>query len=160
MSTKITSEKTPFRAFLNTLMLITLLGISKGALALDPVYTGLFSDKAIKGYDTVAYFTQGAAVEGDEEFSTEYLGATWLFSSQENLDLFVEDPEKYAPQYGGYCAYAVSLNKTASIKPELFTIEDGKLYLNYNKKINDKWLENREQYILDADKNWPGLLEE
>ena len=153
-------KKISFHKILSSLMLAVFLSTSLSALAIDPVYTGLFSDKAIKGYDTVAYFTQGAAVEGDEEFSTEYLGATWLFTSQENLDLFVEDPEKYAPQYGGYCAYAVSLNKTASIKPELFTIEDGKLYLNYNKKINDKWLENREQYILDADKNWPGLLEE
>jgi len=156
----IKSEKLSFHVILKSLLLLVLLSVSNSALALDPVYTGLFSDKAIKGYDTVAYFTQGAAVEGDDEFSTEYLGATWLFSSQENLDLFVEDPEKYAPQYGGYCAYAVSQNKTASIKPELFTIEDGKLYLNYNRKINDQWLENKEQYITDADKNWPGLLEE
>jgi len=156
----IMSKKISFNTFLNTIMLSVLLGVSSNALALDPVYTGLFSDKAIKGYDTVAYFTQNQAVEGNEEFSTEYMGATWLFASQENLDLFVGDPEKYAPQYGGYCAYAVSKNKTASIKPELFTIEDGKLYLNYNKKINDEWLSNREQYILDADKHWPGLLEE
>lgn len=156
----IKSEKLSFHVILKSLLLLLLLSVSNNALALDPVYTGLFSNKAIKGYDTVAYFTQGAAVEGDDEFSTEYLGATWLFSSQENLDLFVEDPEKYAPQYGGYCAYAVSQNKTASIKPELFTIEDGKLYLNYNRKINDQWLENKKQYITDADKNWPGLLEE
>jgi len=152
--------KKTFRSALNSLLLLLLLGVSQSALALDPVYTGLFSSKAIKGYDTVAYFTQGEAVKGDDDYSTEYLGATWLFSSQENLDLFVENPEKYAPQYGGYCAYAVSQNQTASIKPDLFTIEDGKLYLNYNSSINDKWQANREQYIKDADKHWPGLLAE
>ncbi len=148
------------QATLSVLMLILLMIMSNNALALDPVYTGFFSNNAIKGYDTVAYFTQQEAVKGDSQFSTDYQGATWLFSSQENLDLFIENPEKYAPQYGGYCAYAVAQNQTASIKPELFTIEDGKLYLNYNSSINEKWQANREEYIRDADKNWPGLLAE
>jgi len=116
-------------------------------LALDPTYTSLFSSKAIKGYDTVAYFTEGKAVEGKSEFAT-------------NLDLFLANPEKYAPQYGGYCAYAVSQGQTAPIKPELFTIHEGKLYLNYNEKINDRWLDNKEAFIVDADKNWPKLLSE
>ncbi len=128
------------------------------ALALDPVYTSTFSNNAIKGYDTVAYFTQGKPVEGDKRYSTEYKQAKWLFSSQENLDLFVSDPEKYTPQYGGYCAYAVSQNTTASIKPELFTIYDGKLYLNYNNSINEKWSANKENFIKEADANWSGLL--
>ncbi len=129
------------------------------AAAVDPVFTSLFSDKAIRGYDTVAYFTQDSAVEGKDEFATEYMGATWLFASQEHLDLFLASPEKYAPQYGGYCAYAVSQNTTASIKPELFTIVDGKLYLNYNESINDKWRANKANFIVDADKNWPGLVD-
>ena len=133
---------------------------SSQVLALDPTYTSLFSSKAIKGYDTVAYFTEGKAVEGKSEFTTEYKEATWLFSSQENLDLFLANPEKYAPQYGGYCAYAVSQGQTAPIKPELFTIHEGKLYLNYNEKINDRWLDNKEAFIVDADKNWPKLLSE
>lgn len=141
------------------LVALSLLMVSGLASAVDPIYTPLFSDKAIRGYDTVAYFTQGEAVEGDDEFSTEYMGARWLFASQAHLDLFVAEPEKYAPQYGGYCAYAVSQNKTASIQPDLFTIVEGKLYLNYNKSINDKWLNNMAEFIVDADKNWPGLLD-
>jgi len=153
-----TSLLKSLRSLVNFLLLVSLFSASNVALALDPVYTGFFSNNAIKGYDTVAYFTENQAVEGDQQFSTEYQGATWLFSSQENLDLFVANPEKYAPQYGGYCAYAVSKNQTASIKPELFTIEDGKLYLNYNASINEKWRANREEFINDADKNWPGLI--
>ena len=138
---------------------VVLLLASAPVLAVDPVFTPLFSDKAIRGYDTVAYFTENKAVEGVDEYSTEYMGATWLFSSAENLALFTADPEKYAPQYGGYCAYAVSKNSTASIKPELFTIHDGKLYLNYNESINDKWRANKEDFIKKADKNWPGLVD-
>jgi len=141
------------------IFVVTLTSIwSIGASAVDPVFTGLFSDKAIRGYDTVAYFTEGKAVEGNDAFVTEYKQAKWLFSSQKNLDLFVADPEKYAPQYGGYCAYAVANNTTASIKPELFTIHQGKLYLNYNESVNDKWVAQKESYIQDADKNWPALL--
>lgn len=132
--------------------------VSVSVHALEPTYTALFSSNAIKGYDTVAYFTQGKPVQGSEKYSTEYNTATWLFASQENLELFVSNPEKYAPQYGGYCAYAVSQNSTASIKPELFTIVDGKLYLNYNQSVNDKWLANKENFIVQADQNWPGLL--
>ena len=143
---------------IKSLMVVFLIACSPAVNAVDPVYTSTFSNNAIKGYDTVAYFTEGKAVKGNKDFSTEYQQAKWLFSSQENLDLFVANPEKYAPQYGGYCAYAVSQNTTASIKPELFTIHDGKLYLNYNKKINDDWLANKEQYINEADKNWPNVL--
>lgn len=141
-----------------SLPVIALIFASAKVWAIDPTFTGFFSDEAIRGYDTVAYFTQGKPVKGKDEFSTEYNEATWLFASQEHLDLFLADPEKYAPQYGGYCAYAVSQNTTASIKPELFTIHNGKLYLNYNESINNKWLADKDNYIVDADKHWPGLL--
>ncbi|MFT5656503.1 MAG: YHS domain-containing protein [Arenicella sp.] len=134
--------------------------LSLSLQAVEPTYTALFSSKAIKGYDTVAYFTQGKPVQGSEEYSTEYNKATWLFSSQENLELFTANLEKYAPQYGGYCAYAVSKNSTASIKPKLFTIVEGKLYLNYNQSINEKWLANKQDFIVQADKNWPALIAE
>lgn len=140
--------------------LITSLLFATTAWAIEPTYTSLFSDQAIKGYDTVAYFTQDQPVKGKEQFSTEYNGATWLFSSADNLASFKDNPEKYAPQYGGYCAYAVSQNSTASIKPELFTIQDGKLYLNYNKSVNEKWRANKADFIRKADENWPGLLAE
>lgn len=141
------------------LLAITVLW-SVNAVAIDPIYTSTFSNNAIRGYDTVAYFTQGKAVEGNKEFSTQYKEATWLFSSQQHLDLFLADPAKYEPQYGGYCAYAVSQNTTASIKPELFTIHNDKLYLNYNKSVNEKWLADKEKFIVQADSNWPSLLAE
>ena len=128
------------------------------AVALDPTYTELFSSTAIRGYDTVAYFNEGKPVKGSEDYSAEYDQATWLFSSKENLALFKAVPEKYAPQYGGYCAYAVSQNKTASIKPDLFTIVEGKLYLNYSESINAKWRADQARFIVAADKNWPALL--
>jgi len=144
--------------FIQTIILVSSLLVSTAALALDPIYTSFFSNKAIKGYDTVAYFTENKPVKGLKEFNTEYLGAQWYFSSQENLDLFLAEPEKFAPQYGGYCAYAVAKNTTASIKPELFTIENGKLYLNYNNDINETWQNNRQEFIEQADANWPALL--
>ena len=137
----------------------SLLLISLSVYAVDPTYTAVFSNKAIRGYDTVAYFTENKPVEGSEEFSFEYKGAQWLFSSVENLELFKADPQKYAPQYGGYCAYAVAKGSTASIKPELFTIHNDKLYLNYNSSINDKWQANMQNFIQAADKNWPEILE-
>ena len=87
---------------------LVLLGISVGAAAADePIYTGLFNNRAVSGYDTVAYFTAGKPVKGNKKFRTEYMDTEWRFSSQENLDLFLADPAKYAPQYGGYCAWAM-----------------------------------------------------
>ena len=146
------------KKFIHTILIVGSLLVSSVALALDPIYTSFFSNVAIKGYDTVAYFTENKAVKGSKDFVTEHKGATWHFSSQENLDLFLSEPEKYEPQYGGYCAYAVAQNTTASIKPELFTIVDDKLYLNYNAKINDQWQSNKEEFIQQADSNWPALL--
>ena len=139
-------------------VVVTLL-MAKTALAVSPVSTGFFSNKAIKGYDTVAYFTENKPVKGSSDYTTEYLGAQWLFSSQENLDLFLAEPERYAPQYGGYCAWAVSQNSTASIRPDLFTIVDDKLYLNYSDKINDRWLKNQTELIEQADLYWPQLVD-
>jgi len=136
----------------------TLLMVSV-ALAVEPISTSFFSSKAIKGYDTVAYFTENKAVKGSNDFQTEYLEADWYFSSQENLDLFLAEPEKYAPQYGGYCAWAVSQNSTAPIQPHLFTIVEGKLYLNFSEKINDRWNENQAELIKQADVYWPELVD-
>lgn len=129
------------------------------AAAVDPIFTPVFSDLAIRGYDTVAYFTQNKAVKGDKAIAHDYKGAKWLFSSKENKALFIAEPSKYAPQYGGYCAYAVSQGSTASIEPEQFTVLNGKLYLNYSKKVNDLWTKDRDNFIVDADKNWPSLID-
>lgn len=124
----------------------------------DPVYTGIFSDTAVDGHDPVAYFTEGKPVKGSKDFSTEYQGAEFRFASQANLDAFLADPEKYAPQYGGYCAWAAAQNKTAPGKAEYWAIVDDKLYLNFSKKVQDDWNEDRSGFITKADENWPDLL--
>lgn len=139
-------------AFLMALAVFTTLVMAK-----DPIYQS--KGFAIKGYDTVAYFTAGKPVKGDKRFSHSYKGATWLFSTQENLDAFKANPEKYAPQYGGYCAYAVSKGSTAKIEPDSWKVVDGKLYLNYNKSIQKKWEKDIAGYIKKADANWPNVLD-
>ena len=141
-----------------TVMALTLLLVSILAHAASEINTGFLGNTAIKGYDAVAYFKEDQAVRGNRDFEHEWKGATWRFSSQENRDAFAAEPEVYAPQYGGYCAYAVSQNYTASIDPEQFTIVDDKLYLNYSKSVKETWLANRDQYIIDANNNWPGVL--
>ena len=123
----------------------------------SPVYTGTFSNTAIQGYDPVAYFTEGKPVEGDKAFSTDYNGAEFRFASQENLDTFLSDPEKYAPQYGGYCAWAAAQDKKAPGKADHWAIVDGKLYLNYSEKIQKDWNEDRPGFITRADSNWVSL---
>lgn len=132
---------------------------SLSAFADPPVHTGLFSSRAVSGYDTVAYFTEGRPVKGDRRFSTEYLGATWLFSSAENLAAFEADPARYAPRYGGYCAWAVSQGYTASGDPEHWAIVDDRLYLNYDGKVQATWNTDRAGFIELADENWPGLVD-
>lgn len=126
--------------------------------AKDRIYTSFISNKAVGGYDSVSYFTESKPVKGSEEFSLDYMGATWLFSSQENLALFEAEPEKYAPQYGGYCAYAVAQGTTAKGDPTLWEIVDDKLYLNVNKKIKNRWSAKKDFYIPKSDANWPKVL--
>lgn len=142
-----------------TLLLAIISAIfSSQLLAIDPVYTNGSSNIAIKGYDTVAFFTENKPVKGHKQFSTQYQEATWYFSSQENLQRFINEPERYAPQYGGYCAYAISRNTTASINPRYFNIHNGKLYLNYNKGVQKRWLKQLDQSIKKANTHWPTLL--
>ena len=112
---------------------------------------------AIKGYDPVAYFLQSSAVKGSPNFTHEWMGAKWQFSSAANRDEFAKNPEKYVPQYGGYCAYGVSRGHTVPVDPEAWKIVDGKLYLNYSKGVQKTWLGNTAGYIDQANKNWPGL---
>lgn len=119
------------------------------------VYTGLFSDVAVQGYDTVAYFKVGEPVKGSSEFSTTYHGAEFQFSSQENLDLFLSDPEAYAPQYGGYCAWAMADGRTAKGDANIWKIVDGKLYLNFNQSIQNKWEKDIPGFIEQADVQYP-----
>ena len=157
----------PFRHALAISATALALATAGPALAAEPVNTleksGLFgkfkpSDTAIRGYDTVAYFTEGEPVEGSDEFATEWQGATWRFASQEHLDLFEADPEKYAPQYGGYCAYGVAGGYLVKIEPELWTIVDDELYLNYDDDVQEKWVKDIPGFIATADGNIDDLL--
>ena len=116
------------------------------------------TDTAINGYDSVAYFTVGKPVKGQDGLATVWMGAKWKFSSQANLDLFKSNPEKYAPQYGGYCAYGVTQGNLVKVEPEQFTVRDGKLYLNYDADVQAKWLKDPAGYIKDADAKFQGLL--
>lgn len=123
----------------------------------DPINSTTFGSLAVDGYDPVAYFTEGKPVEGKKEHSFEWKGATWRFASAANRDLFAAAPEKYAPQYGGYCAWAVSQGYTADADPDAWKIVDGKLYLNYDKKVQAQWEKDVPGLIKKADENWPKL---
>ena len=112
---------------------------------------------ALKGYDVVAYFQHSRPVKGSSQFIFQWMDATWQFSSAQNRDLFAADPQRYAPQYGGYCAYAVSHGRTASVNPEAWRIIDGKLYLNHDKLVHKLWERDAPGHIQKADKNWPDL---
>ena len=127
--------------------------------AKDAVYTSLLSSQAVSGHDPVAYFRVGEPVKGSSEFSMKWNGATWQFANAQNLSDFKKAPEKYAPQFGGYCAWAVSQGYTASSDPEAWHIEDGKLYLNYSKSVQKTWAEDIPGHIKKANTNWPKVLE-
>ncbi|MDJ0922137.1 MAG: YHS domain-containing (seleno)protein [Henriciella sp.] len=124
----------------------------------DPIYTGRFNNVAVQGHDAVAYFTVGEPVKGSKDFTSDYQGAQFRFSSAENKAAFDADPAKYAPQYGGYCAWAVSQGYTAKGDADHWAVVDGKLYLNYNRSIQNKWNEDRSGFITSADQNWPTVL--
>lgn len=134
------------------------LAAPRSAIALEPINTGFFSDAAVDGYDVVAYFQDGQPVKGSKKFTAQWHDAEWRFASAQHRDAFVDDPEAFAPQYGGYCAWAVAQGSTADIDPEAWKIIDGKLYLNYSKKIQTQWLEDVPGNIDKADANWPKLI--
>ena len=124
---------------------------------------------AIEGRDTVAYFDLDAAdldadglpnpksVEVDPQYSVDYQGATWIFSSQENLDKFNAEPAKYAPAYNGYCAYAAAKGSLAKTNPDAWRIIDGKLYLNFSSSVQRRWVKDIPGHISQANDNWAGL---
>jgi len=111
-------------------------------------------DMAIKGYDTVAYFKDGKALKGNESFTFQWHDMTWYFSTKENRDLFAASPEKYAPQYDGWCAWALTESRLAVVDPEVWKIVDGKLYLNCSLSAYEKWSGDIPGNIKKADANW------
>ena len=128
------------------LLLIGFGGIAAGASPTGPV--------AIKGYDSVAYFKDGKALKGSESFSFPWHTMTWYFRTGENRDLFAASPEKYAPQYDGYCAWAMTESRKAITDPEVWRIVDGKLYLNCSMSAYQKWIKDLPGNIKKADENW------
>ena len=121
-------------------------------------YNTLYAGQGAKGYDVVAYFTDNKAVPGNDKFVAEYGGVTWKFASAEHRDMFKGNPAKYAPQYGGFCAWGVANNKLFDVDPvNGWTIIDGKLYLNFNADILDTFSKDASGFTGKANRNWPGL---
>jgi len=118
----------------------------------SPVF--ITGNVAIKEYDAVAYFKQRKPVKGNKNFSYSWNGANWYFSSKQNLDSFKTSPQKFAPQFGGYCAYGMAEGHKAPTDPYAWTIVNSKLYLNYNKEVQSLWKQKQNEYIQTAEKNW------
>lgn len=131
--------------------------LTRPAMAAEPEY---FSDggAAILGTDPVAYFTEGGPVQGSADHAVMWKGATWYFASAENMGLFEANPEAYAPQYGGYCAFAVAQGYTAPTVPEAWTIHEDKLYLNFSRGVRGRWERDIPGNIVKGDANWPSVL--
>ena len=148
----------PRRRFLTLASAVPLAMVAAG-----PIFAAtpqVFSEGgvAINGYDPVGYFTESEPVKGLADISFDWNGAAWRFASAANRDAFAADPAAYAPQYGGYCAYAVSQGYTASTDPDAWTVHDGKLYLNYSRRVRRIWLRDVAGHIVAADANWPSVL--
>jgi YHS domain-containing protein len=141
------------------LVLIVLASWPQTAQARSPeIYTGILSSAAVGGYDPVAYFTEGRPVEGKSNIIWTWKGVTWRFANEKNRDAFKAAPETYAPQYGGHCAWAVSSGYTAKGDPKHWKIVNGKLYLNYNVKVQSDWERDAPGHVAKGDKNWPAVL--
>lgn len=136
-------------------MIVVLMVLSVAVFSQSKVY--VTDGTAINGYDAVAYFTENKPVKGNANFSAKWNNSTWVFASKENLEKFKASPEKYAPQFGGFCAFGMSRGYTAPTDPNAFTIVNDKLYLNYNLQVKEEWSKDRDNLINKADKNWSDL---
>jgi YHS domain-containing protein len=145
-------HKTTYGILISLSCILLLAGFGGIAFGGSPM-----SDVAIKGYDTVAYFKDGKALKGSGAFTFPWHGMTWHFSSKENRDLFAGSPEKYAPQYDGWCAWAMTESRLAITDPEVWKIVNGKLYLNCSKEAYEKWSRDIPGNIKKADSIWPTL---
>jgi len=161
-----TSRKTSAKGLvrLGDLTILAVVAIVAGAgpaCAGGSVNTGYFGGVAIMGYDPVAYFTDNRAVKGSEKFAYNWLGTPWHFATRDHQEMFMSEPTKYAPQYGGYCAgEVVGGSVTVNIDPEAFKIIDGKLYLIYDKPDATDFAAHADDYIPKADANWPKIKAE
>jgi hypothetical protein len=144
------------RAAIVGLTALALLTLTVPALAKEPLYT--IGGLALSGYDPVAYFSDGKPVKGQPEYAIQWGGARWQFATTANRDAFIASPGRYAPQYGGYCAYAVSKGYTASADPMVWRIVADRLYLNYSKSVQGLWEQDIPDHIAKANGNWPAVL--
>ena len=156
--------KTNFNSFIKiaaVTIALGLTGIATPALAVKQTggeYNTMHAGLGAKGYDVVGYFTAGKAIPGTERYVAEYGGVKWQFASAENAATFKSDPAKYAPQYGGFCAWGASVGKLFDIDPvNGWQIVDGKLYLNFNADINATFGKDPQSFISKANRNWTSL---
>ena len=138
--------------------LMVLLWLSTPALAGELVNVSGASGAAVSGFDPVAFFTEGRPVNGSPFIGATYQGATYFFATEEHKKMFEANPSKYAPQYGGFCAYGVGLGKLFPVDISTWQVRQGKLYLNLNPEILKKFNADIEGNIMKADKTWPGLV--
>lgn len=133
--------------------------VSYDAAIAGPTFTGVEGrNVAVSGYDAVSYFTDnGTPKKGDEAYRVSYKGADYYFSSASNAKKFKESPAKFAPQYGGHCAWAMSRGSLAPGDPLLSKVVDGKLYLNFSKNVQQTWLKDIPGFIVKADQKWPAI---
>lgn len=146
------------KVFIQTVAALACLAAIPALAARSAVNTGASGNVAIHGTDPVAYFSLGRAVPGSADFQTSWHGAVWHFASALDRDLFVADPGRYAPQYGGYCAYALARGELKDIDPAAFVIYQGKLYLHCSDRARDAWLKDPGGFIAKADAQWPQVL--
>ncbi len=142
--------------FVSTFIVVVALPVNAHAKDAK-IYTSWRNNLAAGGYDAVSFHT-GNPVKGSAKLSTLWSGAKWQFSSLVNKESFLSDPEKYAPAYGGYCAWAIANRKLAKGSPKHWTVKDGRLYLNFNAKIKTRWLAGADEFITKGDENWPEIL--
>jgi YHS domain-containing protein len=137
----------------------SLFSLAQGSAALaGPVYTGLQGDIAVGGYDAVSYFSgDGTPVMGSPDHVVQHKGVIYQFASVANAETFRADPERYAPQYGGHCAWAMARGYLAPGDPLQSRVEGGKLYLNFNAEVKAIWLKDVPGFIASGDGNWPGF---
>lgn len=141
----------------------TLAALLLAAILATSAFAGEVNDvsgQAIGGYDPVAYFTEGRPLKGSPGHAATHRGATFHFATAANRDRFAADPDRYAPQYGGFCAFGASRGYKADTDPDAFTIVDGKLYLNYNQAVRSQWQKDVPGHVAKADANWPSVKEQ
>ena len=150
------SSRVPRLILLSILLVVVPIAWAVAGGANKPIATDSFG-VAIKGYDTVAYFTEGRALKGKKEFEFSWQGARWYFANAAHRDLFAANPKRYVPQFGGFCARGMTRGKMAAADPKAWTIVDGKLYMKFSKASRDRWRQNKAENIKKAEEKWANI---